>query len=74
MARPLVFKFGGACLLGVEDFVGTADYVKRRVGDGRQAVVVASAMSGTSGNLEELIQRLNSVGDHVIEQGCCSRN
>jgi aspartate kinase len=59
LIRPLVFKFGGACLLDVDDYVATAEYLAGRLHEDRQAVVVVSAMSGTSGNLEELVRKLN---------------
>jgi aspartate kinase len=60
MVMPAVLKFGGACLLDPDDFSAVAAYVSGRLTGGRQAVLVVSAMSGTSGAIQELIVRLNS--------------
>lgn len=59
MRGPVVFKFGGACLLGPDDFLAVARYTRERLGRDLQAVVVVSAMSGTSGAIEELVRDLN---------------
>jgi aspartate kinase len=55
----VVLKFGGACLLGPDDFASVARYVQRRVGRDLRAVVVVSAMSGASGAISELMEGLN---------------
>ena len=59
MSAPLVLKFGGACFLSLDDFAVAARYCAERMRGGQPAVLVASAMSGTSGNVSELIRRLN---------------
>lgn len=60
MRGPVVLKFGGACLLGPGDFTAVARYVRRRLGRDLRAVVVASAMSGASGAVAELMAGLNA--------------
>jgi len=55
----LVFKFGGACLLGPDDIVAVARYVRSRLDGDLRAVIVVSAMSGASGAIDELMKELN---------------
>lgn len=51
--RPLVFKFGGACFIGLDDYATVADYILARMHERRSAVVIVSAMSGTTGTLRD---------------------
>jgi aspartate kinase len=72
MKAPVILKFGGACFLGSADFTAVAGYVAERIHGGRQAVLVASAMSGTSGNLEELVRQVNPAAPPPLAAGAIS--
>ena len=60
IAAPLVFKFGGSSFVELDAYHRIADYVAARLREsGRQAVVVVSAMSGTTGKLLEALLAVN---------------
>jgi aspartate kinase len=57
---PLVHKYGGSSVLHPEAFGVVARHVAGCVRrEGRPAVVVVSAMSGTTGRLQQLLDRVN---------------
>src|SRR5439155_4773043 len=60
VTAPLVMKFGGSSFLDLDGYRRVAEYVARRVADeGRRAVVVVSAMSGTTGRLQETLREVH---------------
>lgn len=58
--RPLVFKFGGACFLDLADYRTVAAYIAGRLEGSRRIVAVVSAMSGTTGTLQNAQRELNA--------------
>jgi aspartate kinase len=59
-AAPLVFKFGGSAFLDLDAYATVAGYLALRLaGSQRRAVVVVSAMSGTTGRLQEALLEVN---------------
>jgi aspartate kinase len=62
MARvtpPLVLKVGGSCLLDLDDVERVAEWLRRRLGADGAAVVVVSALAGTTAALDAALRRLN---------------
>ncbi len=57
--RPLVLKFGGSCFLDLDDFRMVADFVAGRLAESSRLIVVVSAMSGTTGNLQKALRTLH---------------
>jgi aspartate kinase len=58
---PLVLKFGGSAFLTPDGYIRVARYVSGRTAAARRpAVVVVSAMSGTTGRLKETLGRITS--------------
>ncbi|MEU4210774.1 hypothetical protein AB0F13_12410 [Streptomyces sp. NPDC026206] len=58
-AAPLVLKFGGSAFAELDGFTRIARYVAgRAAAAGRPVVVVVSAMSGTTGRLQETLDHL----------------
>ncbi len=57
--RPLVFKFGGACFLDLPDYETVARYITGRLDGSRRVIAVVSAMSGTTGTLQNVQRELN---------------
>lgn len=56
---PLVLKFGGSAFRTLDGYIRVARYVRARtVAERRPAVVVVSAMSGTTGRLKETLLRV----------------
>jgi aspartate kinase len=51
--RPLVMKFGGSCFLALDDYKVVARYIADRLPKAGRIIAVASAMSGTTGNLRD---------------------
>jgi aspartate kinase len=58
--RPLVFKFGGACFLDLADYRTVAGYIAGRLDGSRRIIAVVSAMSGTTGTLQNAQRELNA--------------
>jgi aspartate kinase len=59
-APPIVMKFGGSAFLDLDGYRLVADYVAGRVTEyGRRAIVVVSAMSGTTGRLQEALREVH---------------
>ncbi|MCO6005442.1 hypothetical protein NE236_10655 [Actinoallomurus purpureus] len=58
--RPLVFKFGGACFLDLSDYRTVARYIAGRLDGSRRIIAVVSAMSGTTGALQNAQRELHS--------------
>ncbi|MFC4591367.1 amino acid kinase family protein [Sphaerisporangium corydalis] len=58
--RPLVFKFGGACFITMGDYQRVARYIADRLPEAGRIVVVVSAMSGTTGNLQNAQRDLSA--------------
>lgn len=58
--RPQVLKFGGACFLNLTDYRIVARYIADRLHDSVRIVAVVSAMSGTTGNLQEAQRNLHA--------------
>jgi aspartate kinase len=59
MTPPLVLKFGGSAFLALDGYIRVARYVRARTAaERRPAVVVVSAMSGTTGRLRETLLRI----------------
>ncbi|MGP3684322.1 amino acid kinase family protein [Streptomyces sp. IBSNAI002] len=57
--RPLVVKFGGSAFADLDGFARVARYTARRAAeDARPVVVVVSAMSGTTGRLQQTLDVL----------------
>jgi aspartate kinase len=56
---PIVLKFGGSAFLDLECYRTVADHVIALIGAGGRAVVVVSAMSGTTGRLQETLRLVN---------------
>ncbi len=60
-SAPLVLKFGGSAFLDPSGYGRVADYVASRLADAAAgAVVVVSAMSGTTGKLQETLHTVNA--------------
>ncbi|CAM5613793.1 MULTISPECIES: amino acid kinase family protein [Streptomyces] len=58
--RPLVLKFGGSAFADLDGYHRVARYAAGRVAeDRRPLVVVASAMSGTTGRLQQTLDHLS---------------
>ncbi|MFD5819509.1 hypothetical protein [Streptomyces sp. NPDC127038] len=58
-ARPLVLKFGGSAFADLDGYRRVARYAARRRAEaGRPLVVVVSAMSGTTGRLQQTLDAL----------------
>ncbi|GAA4601661.1 hypothetical protein GCM10023195_04500 [Actinoallomurus liliacearum] len=58
--RPAVFKFGGACFLDLPDYRTVARYIAGRLDGSRRVVAVVSAMSGTTGALQNAQRELHA--------------
>ncbi|MEU7132513.1 hypothetical protein [Streptomyces sp. NPDC046261] len=58
MSTPLVLKFGGAAFAELDGFARVARHVAARSAAGQPVVVVVSAMSGTTGRLQETLERI----------------
>lgn len=58
--RPQVLKFGGSCFLNLTDYRVVARYIADRLQDSARVVAVVSAMSGTTGNLQEAQRNLHA--------------
>ncbi|MFI9236785.1 hypothetical protein [Streptomyces sp. NPDC053079] len=58
MSTPLVLKFGGAAFAELDGFTRVARHVAGRAAAGQPVVVVVSAMSGTTGRLQETLDHL----------------
>ncbi|WP_266946793.1 hypothetical protein [Streptomyces sp. NBC_00555] len=57
--RPLVMKFGGSAFAELDGYTRVARYTARRIADEkRPVVVVVSAMSGTTGRLQQTLDVL----------------
>ncbi len=57
---PLVLKFGGSAFHDLDGYRRIADYVASRVAEeGRRAIVVVSAMSGTTGRLQDTLREVS---------------
>jgi aspartate kinase len=58
---PIVMKFGGSAFVDLDGYRRVADYVAGRVAKpGLRAVVVVSAMSGTTGRLQEALRDVHA--------------
>lgn len=58
---PIVMKFGGSSFIDIEGYKQTAAYIADRVvTERRRAVVVVSAMSGTTGRLQETLRTVHT--------------
>jgi aspartate kinase len=58
--RPQVFKFGGACFLNMASYRHVAQYIADRLPESGRIVVIVSAMSGTTGNLQKAQRDLSA--------------
>lgn len=66
---PLVMKFGGACFVDLADFQAVAGFIVVRLVQARRVVAVVSAMSGTTGNLQQAQRELSDRPPaHLIAQ------
>jgi aspartate kinase len=57
---PLVLKFGGSCFITLADFDVVADFISARLAEASRVIAVVSAMSGTTGTLQEAQRHLSA--------------